>query len=130
MFGRRKKDGREKELPLKKRVRDMKCRKVSFVDCDFDELTRDMRETSTSILKLVPVNYYAVKNTYILALIYTTPDYRESYVQLKRIEYEKQTDESEIYALDEITLTKVLAKVGIIIDVEAAREALDADQDA
>ncbi|SDA15387.1 hypothetical protein SAMN02910447_00918 [Ruminococcus sp. YE71] len=107
----------ENDSPLKKRVRDMKCRKISYVDCDFDELCAKMRQSPEAILSLTPVNYYAVKNEYILALVYTSPDYSENYVQLKRISFEKQCGQSEIYALDSSTVSRALAKVGIIIDL-------------
>lgn len=110
------------ETPLKKRVRDMKCRKVSFVDCDFAELEQGMRQSSDYILKLKPVNYYAVKNNYILALIYTSGDFEENYVQFKRISFEKQTDESDIYTLGKVTMSKAFAKVGIIIDLDAPEQ--------
>lgn len=113
------------ETPLKKRVRDMKCRKVSFVDCDFGELEQEMRQSSDYILKLRPVNYYAVKNNYILALIYTSEDYEENYVQFKRISFEKQTDESGIYTLGKATMSKALAKVGIIIDLDLPKQTAD-----
>lgn len=101
--------------PLSERLSGLKCRKVSYVDCDFAELAADMRGSPDRILSLTPVNYYAVKNEYILALIYSSPDFEENFVQLKRISFEKQTDESEIYALDRVTVSKALAKVGIII---------------
>ncbi|MCD8095118.1 MAG: hypothetical protein LUE12_03195 [Ruminococcus sp.] len=120
LFSRRKKADAS-EQPLKKRIKELKCRKVSFEECDFDELERNMRQDSASILSLKPVNYYAVKNTYISASIYTSTDYRENYVQLRRIDHESVTDTSEIFPLDDVTLEKTLAKVGIIIDLEAAR---------
>ena len=93
-----------------KRLKDMKCRKISYVDCGLDELKEGMAADVRHIL-----NYYAVKNEYILALIYTSSDYSENYVQFRRISFEKQTGETEIYALDGVTVSKALAKVGIII---------------
>ncbi len=116
MFGlfRKKSTG---ETPLKKRVRDMKCRKISFVDCDFDELCAKMRQSPQAILTLTPVNYYAVKNEYILALVYSEPDFSENFVQLKRVSYEKTVSQSEIFALDSETVSRALAKVGIIIEL-------------
>ena len=120
LFSRRKKADAF-EQPLKKRIKELKCRKVSFEECDFDELERNMRQDSASILSLKPVNYYAVKNTYISASIYTSADYRENYVQFRRIDHESVTDTSDIFPLDDVTLEKTLAKVGIIIDLEAAR---------
>lgn len=115
----RKKEG---ESLLSKRIKELKCRKISYVDCDFSDLTRDMRQSSDAILRLTPVNYYAVKNEYILALIYSSADFSECYVQFKRFSYEKQTDKSEIFTLDKHTMSKALAKVGIIIDVDTKGE--------
>lgn len=120
MFGFFRKKESGAEPPLKKKVKDMKCRRISFVDCDFAELESDMRQSCTAVLKLTPVNYYAVKNSYISALVYTSEDYEENYIQFKRVENEHMTDESEIYALDKITMSKALAKVGIIIDLDRA----------
>lgn len=104
-----------KKTAADKRLNDLKCRKISYVDCGIDELKEGMSADVTHILKLTPVNYYAVKNEYILALIYTNADYTENYVQFKRISFEKQTGETEIYALDGVTVSKALAKVGIMI---------------
>jgi hypothetical protein len=121
MFGIFKKKS-EGETPLAKRIKELKCRKISYVDCDLSELERDMRQSSDAILKLTPVNYYAVKNEYILALIYSSADYSECYVQFKRLSYEKQTGKSAIFTLDKHTMSKALAKVGIIIDVDGKAE--------
>lgn len=115
------------ETPLAKKIKDMKCRKISYVDCDFADLTRAMRQSSDALLTLTPVNYYAVKNEYILALIYSTADFSECYVQLKRLSYEKQTDKSDIYPLDKHTMSRALAKVGIIIDVDGKGKEENAD---
>lgn len=103
--------------PLKNKLRDLKCRKISFVDCDFSELELGMKNSSDYILKLNPVNYYAVKNNYILASLYSSEDFSECYVVFKRISYEKATDESDIYTLGAETAVKALAKVGIIINL-------------
>jgi hypothetical protein len=100
----------------------MKCRRISYADCDLDELAQDMERDTSAILRLTPVNYYAVKNEYILALIYSSADYSECYVQFKRLSYEKQTGKSAIFTLDKHTMSKALAKVGIIIDVDGKAE--------
>lgn len=105
----------ESEPPLKKKIKNMKCRKISYVDTDFSELTSAMRRDPKAVLTLKPVNYYAVKNRYIMAFVYTSENYEENYVQFKRYEQEHKTDESEIYSLDCDTLSRALAKVGIII---------------
>ena len=106
----------EKETPLNKKVKEMKCRKISFVYTDFDEFCRKMEQDTESVSELVPVNYYAEKNRYIASYIYTNDDFSENYIQFFRIENERQCVKSEIYPVDFNTLSKILAKVGIIIN--------------
>lgn len=115
MFGLFGKKAKADADPLADRVKSLKCRQISYEDADLDELEADIKVSADSILKLKPVNYYAVKNEYIVAFIYTSPDYEESYVRFERIAFEKRTGRSKIYALDRVTLSKALAKVGIII---------------
>lgn len=103
------------------RLKGLKCRRISYVDCGLDELKEGMAASQEYILKLTPVNYYAVKNEYVTALIYTSEDYSVNYVQFKRISFEKQVGETEIYALDGVTVSKALAKVGIMIDLPEPR---------
>ena len=93
----------------------MKCRQVSFVDTDFDALCSSMSQSPEAVMKLAPVNYYAVKNDYIVAYFYSSPDFEENYVRFERFSHEKRTDKSKIYALDRKLLSKALAKVGMII---------------
>lgn len=114
MFGLFKKKAPE-ETALEKRLRELKVRKISYVDTDFDEFTRLMRSDVKSWLKLKPVNYYATKREYIMGSVYTTPDYSENYVSFERYEQERRTHKSEIYSIDFELLSKALAKVGIII---------------
>ena len=114
MFGLFKKKAPE-ESALEKRLRDLKLRKISYVDTDFEEFTRLMRQDVKSWLKLKPVNYYATKREYIMGSVYTSPDYEENYVSFERYEQEKRTGKSDIYRVDFELLSKALAKVGIII---------------
>ena len=65
--------------------------------------------------KLKPVNYYAVKEMYIMAHIYTNSDLSENLVFFTRVEHERRTDKSDIFPLETETLKKALAKVGIIL---------------
>ena len=114
MFGLFKKKYPE-ETSLQKRLRDLKLRKISYVDTDFEEFARLMRSDVKNWLKLKPVNYYAIKREYIMGSVYTSPDYSENYVSFERYEQERRTDKSDIYAVDFELLSKALAKVGIII---------------
>ena len=105
----------EAESPVKEKIRNMKCRQISYVDTDFSELIRDIKADRRAILKLKPVNYYAVKNQYIMAHIYSNSDLSENYVFFTRVEYEKRTDKSDCFDLETDTVKKALAKVGIIL---------------
>ena len=105
----------EADSPIKQKVRDMKCRQISYVDTDFSQLIGDIKADRRAILKLKPVNYYAVKNQYIMAHIYSNGDLSENYVFFTRVEYEKRTDKSDYFDLDTDTVKKALAKVGIIL---------------
>ena len=115
MFSFFKKKTAEAEPPLKKKIKDMKCRKINYVDEDFNEFCDKMRENSSAVLKLKPVNYYATKTSYIMGKVYTNEDFSENYVQFFRFETEHETHKSEIFTVDSILLSKMLAKVGIII---------------
>ena len=110
-----KKKRSEGDSPIKQKIKDMKCRQISYVDTDFAELMNDMRTDSRAILKLKPVNYYAVKNQYIMAHIYSDSELTENYVFFTRVEFEKRMDKSDYFGLDTDTLKKALAKVGIIL---------------
>lgn len=103
------------ESPIKKKVADMKCRQISYVDTDFTELISEMKADCKAILKLKPVNYYAVKEQYIMAHIYSDAELSENYVFFTRAEHERRTDKSDYYPLDTETVKKALAKVGIIL---------------
>lgn len=104
-----------KKPSLKQKTSSMKCRKICYSDTDFSELEAAMKSDSKAILSLTPVNYYAVKNQYIMAHIYTSEEFSENYVKFQRFDYERKTNESEIFSIDYDILSKVLAKVGIII---------------
>lgn len=59
----------------------MKCRKINYVDEGFDTLASEMSADPKAILRLKPVNYYAIKNKYIMGKVYTSEDHQENYVQ-------------------------------------------------
>lgn len=103
------------ETPLKKKIKNMKCRKISCVYTDFNDLCNGMKSDSSYILKLEPVNYYAEKSKYIMANIYTNEQFTENYVQFFKFTSERECAKSDIFTLDSSTLSKMLAKVGIII---------------
>lgn len=119
MFSLFRKKQTQSEPPLKKKIKDMKCRKINYVDEGFDTLASEMSADPKAILRLKPVNYYAVKNKYIMGKVYTSEDYQENYVQFFRYEYDHECGKTDIYPLSAELMSKALAKVGIIIDLKA-----------
>ena len=118
MFPFFKKRSAESEPPLNKRVQAMKCRKINFVDDDYDGLCRDMKTNCKALLRLKPVNYYAIKNSYIMGMLYSEEDFSENYIQLLHFESERRTGKSGLFPVDTETAVKALAKVGIMIDLK------------
>ena len=90
-----------------------------YVDEGFDTLASEMSADPKAILRLKPVNYYAIKNKYIMGKVYTSEDYQENYVQFFRYEYDHECGKTDIYPLSAELMSKALAKVGIIIDLKA-----------
>lgn len=119
MFSFFRKKQTQSEPPLKKKIKDMKCRKINYVDEGFDTLASEMSADPKAILRLKPVNYYAIKNKYIMGKVYTSEDYQENYVQFLRYEYDHECGKTDIYPLSAELMSKALAKVGIIIDLKA-----------
>ena len=97
MFSLFKKKQAQSEPPLKKKIKDMKCRKINYVDEGFDTLASEMSADPKAILRLKPVNYYAIKNKYIMGKVYTSEDHQENYVQFFRYEYDHECGKTDIY---------------------------------
>ena len=74
-----------------------------------------MESDPTALLKLSPVNYYAVKEKYIMAKVYSSKDFEENYAELFRYAGDKVCASTKLFAVDKLTVTKAFAKVGIII---------------
>jgi hypothetical protein len=102
--------------PLRQKVKELKCRQIHYVDQGYDDVTSRMESDCTAILKLSPVNYYAVKEKYIMAKAYSNKDFSENYVEFFRFDNDKQIASTKLFAIDKVTLSKALAKVGIIIN--------------
>ncbi|WP_294478768.1 hypothetical protein [uncultured Ruminococcus sp.] len=122
MFSLFRKRTADNEPPLKKRVEKMKCRKINFVDDDLDKLCADMKTDCKALMRLKPVNYYAIKNSYIMGMLYSEEDFSENFIQLLHFEGERQTGKSDIFPVDTDTAVKLLAKVGIMIDLKKIQE--------
>lgn len=101
--------------PLRDKAKGMKSRSINFVDDDYAGLCGDMETDCKAVLRLKPVNYYALKQSYITALIYSSTDMSENLIEFLHIEGEQQTDRSRLFELDKKTAVKLLAKVGIMV---------------
>lgn len=106
---------RNSKDPLRQQVKDMKCRQIHYVDAGFDELCADMPNDPTALLRLSPVNYYAVKEKYIMAKVYSSKDFEENYAELFRYAGDKVIASTKLFEVDKVTVSKALAKVGIIV---------------
>ncbi|MBO4865398.1 MAG: hypothetical protein J5582_02340 [Ruminococcus sp.] len=73
-------------------------------------------------MRLKPVNYYAIKNSYIMGMLYSEEDFSENFIQFLHFESERQTGKSDIFSVDTETAVKLLAKVGIMIDLKKIQQ--------
>ena len=101
--------------PLRQAVRDLKCRQIHFADEHYDEVIAKMQSEPAAMLMLSPVNYYAVKEKYIMAKVYSSKDFERSYVDFFRYCGDKLVSSSKLFEVDKLTVSKAFAKVGIII---------------
>ncbi len=116
IFSRLKSKNKSKKTSVNsEKLAGLKCRKIHYVGTDFDIFLDSMKDDSKAILSLVPVNYYAVKNEYIIAYFYTDKDYCKNYIKFEKITSKGNVKTNDLFELDFHTLSNALAKVGIII---------------
>lgn len=101
--------------PLRQAASQLKCRQIHFVDDGYDEVAGAMQSDPTVMLRLVPVNYYAVKEKYIMAKVYSSKDFEENYAEFFRYDSDKLISSTKLFKVDKLTASKAFAKVGIII---------------
>lgn len=114
IFGIFKKQKSEKSA-LEKRLLTLKSKRINCCFEDFEEFLIETRADIGAIMKLKPVNYYAVKNEYIEAHWFYTENYDEVYVKFNAYKDDKIIGKSEIFKGDREILVRFFAKVGIII---------------
>lgn len=118
MFGFFKKKTEKKELPIEKRVKNMKLRRINFVDDDFDGLCSDMKTNGRAMMRLKPVNYYAIKSSYITGSLFSEKDFSENYIRFEHYIGEGLKGVSEYFPVEAKDAVDLLAKVGIMIDLK------------
>ena len=98
----------------------MKCREVNYVAVDgFPDFLTELEQSPEKLLKLVPVNYYALKNEYIKATCYSSADCAENYIIFSciadSVRSEKVTFVSGKYKIERDLFIKAMAKFGIML---------------
>ncbi len=107
-------------MPLKKRLASMRCKRVNYVACDFEELCSQMQQAADNkveaacLVKLTPVNYYALKDEYIEAAFYSDEEHEENYVIFRLIKFDKPVRASGIYPVSKDILRKAFEKLGAV----------------
>ena len=96
-------------------VKELKCRQIHYVDDGYDEVIGAMQDDCKAMLRLSPVNYYAVKEKYIMAKVYSSRDFEQNYAEFFRYDNDKVISSSKLFEVDKVTVSKAFAKVGIII---------------
>lgn len=112
---------RKKDAPQKKGITDgLKIKTVNYVALDLPGLAEEMEHDPSALLRLVPVNYYALKESYIEAAYYFSEDYEKLYVSFRKMETvrgtEKCTARSGIYPLTFDIYKKAMLKVGVTVN--------------
>lgn len=102
------------EQPLKKRLASMKCKLVNYVAVDFSELCGEMDKSEEYLVKLKPVNYYALKSEYIEAAFYSDEGHDENYVIFRLMRLDKPVMASGIYKVPKDILRKAYTKLGAV----------------
>lgn len=102
------------EPPLRKRLSSMKCKLVNYVCDDFDGLCAEMEKDSEYLVKLKPVNYYAIKSEYVEAAFYSDDGHDENYVIFRLMKLDKPAAASGIYPVSKDILRKAYSKLGAV----------------
>ncbi|MBQ8568157.1 MAG: hypothetical protein IJ446_02960 [Oscillospiraceae bacterium] len=96
-----------------------KTKTINYVAADISQLADDMDKDVNALLKLAPVNYYAIKNTYIEAFYIMNEELDDISVAFSLIETkngaEKPTAKTGLYQIDFELYRKAMLKVGVTV---------------
>ena len=116
----KKKSGVGRKIP--KEILSLKSKRINYVAEDFEEFLSAQAVDNSAFVKLVPVNYYAVKNAYIEGQFFYSKDYSECHVMFRYYENDKSISESGLFDIKTDDLVKAFAKVGIIVTIPDKNE--------
>lgn len=110
MFGFKKKSPKSEEEMRAESL--PKTKKVQFNAIPIEKATQALNNDIRSILELVPVNYYATKNSYLLCVFYYNEDYSEIYLNLEYRVDDLPKGKTPFYKTDKELMRSVLRKFG------------------
>ena len=102
------------EQPLKKRLASMKCKLVNYVSEDMEVICSEMERSEEYLVRLTPVNYYALKEEYIEAAFYSDDEHEENYVIFRLMKQDRPVKSSGIYRVSKDVLRKAYTKLGAV----------------
>ncbi len=99
---------------MNKKLAALSCKKVNYVAVDFTELCENMAASPEYLMKLKPVNYYALKDEYIEAAFYSDGGHDENYVVFRFVRLDKAVSVSDTYPVPKDILRKAYEKLGAV----------------
>lgn len=110
MFGFLKKNAKSEE---EKRAELLpRTKKVQFEAIAIESVNEQLSANIRAVLEYAPVNYYALKNSYLLCVFYFNEDYSEVYFRFEYYADDKFKGRSRMFALDKELMQAVLRKFG------------------
>ncbi len=89
-----------------------KTKKVQFVDMPLEDAEELLTQDINAVLSFEPVNYYAVKNSFLLCVIRYSEDYGEIYMKLERRVNDLPRGSTKFYKIDKELFIRILRKFG------------------
>lgn len=87
-------------------------KKVQFEPMEIAEVEKTLDADLREVLKMNPVNYYAVKNRYLLCVFHFDEDYSEVYMRFEMRKDDLPAGKSKTYKIDKMLLRDILRKFG------------------
>ncbi len=107
------KNGKIKKSEDEKRAEQLgRTKKVQFTDMPLNEAEKCLEQDIKSVLTFEPVNYYAVKNSFLLCVIYYDEDYGEIYMKFERRVNDMPHGSTKFYKIDKDLFRSILRKFG------------------
>ena len=104
---------REKKSEEEKHAESLpRTKKVQFDPMPINSAESKLDNDLRAILEFAPVNYYAMKDSYLLCIFYYTEDYSEIYLKLEYHVDDVPKGKTKLYSLDKDLMRDILRKFG------------------